>query len=45
VLLAVYRNTLNVGYAIAGVAGFAGLLVIFAKVYKKMREKGGGQER
>ncbi len=43
VLLAVYRNTLNVGYALTGVAGFALLLVIFARLYRKARAKRDGK--
>ncbi|MBI5917129.1 MAG: CopD family protein [Bacteroidetes bacterium] len=38
VLLAVYRNSFNVWYALAGIFGFALLLFAGAKLYKRSRE-------
>ena len=39
VLLAVYRNSFNVWYTLAGIFGFGGLLFAGAKLYKRSREK------
>lgn len=39
VLLAVYRNMLNFAYAFGGILAFGFVLYLFAKLYKKSREK------
>ncbi len=39
VLLAVYKNSFNVWYMLAGILGFGGLLFAGAKLYKRSREK------
>ena len=39
VLLAVYRNGLNAAWTTGGIILFAGALMIFAKIYKKMRNE------
>jgi len=39
VLLAVYKNLLQFGYAFAGIVVFAIVLFLFAKIYKKLRTK------
>lgn len=38
-LLAVYRNTLNFLFAFLGILAFGFLLVVFTKVYKRIRER------
>ncbi len=39
VLLAVYKNAFNIWYTLGGLVGFGLLMFIFAKAYKKNREK------
>ncbi len=39
VLLAVFKNELNAGYALAGMAGFAILLNLGVKYYRKLRQR------
>ncbi len=39
VLLAVYRNSLNYGYALIGMIGFILFMIIMTKIYKKIRDK------
>ena len=41
-LLAVYRNTLNFVYAFLGILAFGFFLVVFTRIYKRMREAGKG---
>lgn len=39
ILLAVYKNLLQFGYAFAGIVSFGIVLFIFAKIYKRNRQK------
>ena len=39
VILAVYKNGLNYLYATLGVIGFIAVLIIFTKIYKRIRER------
>ncbi len=39
VFLAVMRNTINHGYLFLGVVAFGGILFLFTKLYKRIREK------